>query len=95
VTDYGFSPRWNGDGTEIYFLTRDGGFMAAAVTDLDSELDIDTPVRLFRAQIGGPGFNHRYAVTSDGRFYVNVDDVDESPPPIRVIQNSTAFDGRN
>lgn len=94
VTDFGFAPRWNGDG-EIVFLTLDGGIMAAPVTDLNSDLEIGDPVELFRAQIGGPSFNHQYAVTSDGRFLINVLDVDEHPPPIKLIQNSTVFGSRN
>ncbi|HMB73498.1 MAG TPA: hypothetical protein VKQ06_07990, partial [Gammaproteobacteria bacterium] len=94
VTADGFAPRWSADGTEIYFLTLDGQITAAPITDLGSELQSDAPVELFRAWIAGTGFNHMYAVTSDGRFLVNVTAVDENQPPIRVIQNSPVFEGR-
>jgi eukaryotic-like serine/threonine-protein kinase len=94
VTADGFAPRWSADGTEIYFLTLDGQVMAAPITDLGSDLRSGAPVELFRAWIGGPSFNHQYAITSEGRFFVNALDVDENPPPIKIIQNSTVFESR-
>jgi serine/threonine protein kinase len=90
VTNSGFSPRWNGD-DEIVYLTLDGQLMAAPVTYLDDGLEIGTPVELFRGWFGEPSFNHSYAVTSDGRFLMNVGHIDEYPPPIRLVQNSPVF----
>ena len=95
VTADGFAPRWSADGSEIYFETLDGKIMAAAITDLGSNLQAEAPVELFQACIGGPSFNHQYAVAADGRFLINVSDVDDNPAPIRVMQNSTVFERRN
>ncbi|MGD8339944.1 MAG: protein kinase [Gammaproteobacteria bacterium] len=95
VTNDGFAPRWNADGTEIYFLTLDGRVMAAPVSRSGSDIDIGAPVALFRAELQGPSFNHQYAVTSEGRFLINVIDVDDSPPPIKVVQNSSAFESQD
>jgi serine/threonine protein kinase len=92
VTDFGFAPRWNGN-DEVVYLTLDGSLMAASVTYLEDGLQIGAPVELFRGRFGGPGFNHGYAVTSDGRFLMSAGQVDASPPPIRLVQNSQIFTG--
>src|SRR5690606_30086373 len=83
----GIGPRWNVDGTKIYFISLDGAVMEAGFSSAGPEIEVGRPIERFRSQIAGQPYNHQYAVTSDGRFLVNELIVDGFPPPITVISN--------
>ncbi len=87
-TDGGVFPRWNADGTELYFVA-DGMLMAAGVHPAGSSLDVGKPVPLFRLESnnsGGGGGHPEYAVSRDGRFLVN-NILESSNTPITLILN--------
>jgi eukaryotic-like serine/threonine-protein kinase len=83
----GLAPRWSADGTKIYFVSLDGAVMEAGFSAAGTDIEIASPVELFRAQIALQPYNHQYAVTRDGRFLVNELIVDTFPPPITVVSN--------
>ena len=47
----GESPRWRGDGKELFYLSRDLKIMAVSVTDRGSSLELGVPRVLFQANI--------------------------------------------
>ncbi|HKV99152.1 MAG TPA: protein kinase [Vicinamibacterales bacterium] len=64
--DGGNSPRWGGDGRELFFLAPDGSMMAA-------KIDLAIPrvlslARLFGTRLTGDG--HPYVVTRDGQRFL-------------------------
>ena len=86
----GIHPRWRPDGTELYYLGRDGQMMAAPVTATGTTLEPGAPVALFQTRIFGGGANivagRQYDVTLDGRFLINTV-LDDAASPITLIQN--------
>ena len=66
----GGSPRWSGDGKELFFLSPDGSMMAARF-DPTTGLAAGVPERLFPTQ-QRPGANRRSAVARDGRFLIRI-----------------------
>jgi Tol biopolymer transport system component len=87
--DGGLAPLWSADGTEIYFVARDGTMMAARVTTSGSGSGFaaEQPKALFPTQLRDQPYNQQYAVTSDRRFLVSSLTVEEFPAPISVILN--------
>jgi Tol biopolymer transport system component len=97
-TGGGMYPRWNADGTEIYFVSPDDRLMAVPVatranrsTATDPGIEIGTPVALFATRMTG-GFaasfiRAPYAVSLDGRFLFNEPVDDQTNPPITLILN--------
>ena len=83
----GSSPRWNGDGTELFFVS--GGNMMAVEVSTRGVFRPGNPKALFSASTVGAGnlaFN--YDVSNDGRRFVVVQNVDEDEAPaITVVQN--------
>ena len=70
----GRTPRWRGDGRELYFVSGDGTLMAAAVDGTRSRFVVREVKPLFRVNIfDGPRTNlTAYDVSPDGqRFLVN------------------------
>jgi len=70
----GKTPRWRGDGRELYFVSGDDGLMAAAVDGTGRRFGVREVKPLFRVNLyNGPRTNlTAYDVTSDGqRFLVN------------------------
>ena len=66
----GTSPRWRGDGKEIFYASRDNRLMAVATEEHEGVLTPGTPRALFEARPVGP--RSFYAVSPDGqRFLVN------------------------
>ena len=90
-TDGGISPRWRRDGKELFFLGPDGSMMAATVSTSGTFPEAAPPVKLFQTHIIGGGTNynnkHQYAVSSDGRFLINVPFGDSVNRPITLLQN--------
>jgi Tol biopolymer transport system component len=75
----GNEPRWNGNGTELFFLSPNGILMAAGI-DTANGFRVKAPQALFQTGITPSGNNHPYVVTKDGqRFLVaRSDDSDQS-----------------
>ncbi len=83
-TDGGFHPEWNGDGSELFYMTSDKAIVAVTMS-----AGAETAVELFRDDA-----LLDYDVTADGqRFLVNVRE-DESPSSAVTLLNWTALDGR-
>jgi serine/threonine protein kinase len=82
------NPRWNGTGTELYYLTRDSEIMAVKVSTRGN-FEAENPVKLFDLRFQYPGaINFPYDVSADGeRFLVNARLADSDPGEIVVVQN--------
>jgi serine/threonine protein kinase/Tol biopolymer transport system component len=87
------SPRWRGDGKELFYYAADGQLMAVPIKAGETALEVGTPTRLFAPRVlNGPvaavGFRAQYDVTRDGqRFLLNVPAEDAAPPSITVVVN--------
>ena len=92
----GAQPRWNKNGSEVFYVSLDGKMVAAPVKFLTDgqSLEPGTPAALFSVRIaGGPlpsSFKQQYAVSSDGqRFLVNLAADEGGASPITLISNWT------
>jgi Tol biopolymer transport system component len=91
--DGAVSPRWRGDGKELFYYAADGQLMAVPINHTATALEVGTPTRLFAPRVlNGPvsplGFRAQYDVTRDGqRFLLNVPEQDAAPPSITVAVN--------
>ena len=87
-THGGRSPRWRGDGKEIYWLSPQGQIMAAQIENNDNAIEVHTPETVLRAGIEMVIFEP-YDVTRDGkRFIVNtLSDMDD---PLTLMVNWNA-----
>jgi Tol biopolymer transport system component len=92
-TNGGTQVRWNKNGREIFYLSRDSNMMATPVqlsTDGRS-LEIGTSVALFPVRVPGgqqlPA-KQQYAVSPDGqRFLINLTGDEGTTSPITIIYN--------
>lgn len=85
----GIHPRWNADGTELFYVAPDGKLMAAPMTAKGGTLEAGIPVVLFQTRIVGggnnlAGYRQQYDVARDGRFLINVA-LESDPPPITLL----------
>jgi Tol biopolymer transport system component len=83
--DGGYEPRWNHDGSKIYYLSLDRKLMVASMGPNGPS----RPTVLFQTQ-APPGIsaNRRHYVPSrNGRFLINVLAGDPAPTPIAVEMN--------
>ncbi|HEX8027592.1 MAG TPA: hypothetical protein VF491_03975, partial [Vicinamibacterales bacterium] len=81
----GTSPRWRGDGRELFYLAPDGKMMAAAVIP-EPEFRVGTPTALFQAPPGTVVVD----VASDGKRFLLVTPVGASASaPYTVVLNWT------
>ena len=89
-TGGGFSPRWRGDGMEIFYVAADGKLTAVAVGG-GSTPEFGTPTSLFQTMFR-EGASGSYAVASDGqRFLMNVPPDAGDVTPITVVVNWEAM----
>jgi hypothetical protein len=92
-TDGGGSPRWRGDGAEIFYLDLEGRLMAVALSFTESGLQPSPPKELFQPELPQRGFigvRNVYDVSSDGqRFLVMVDSSETQPSTIVVVTDWT------
>ena len=93
-TDGGVTPRWRGDGRELFYLDASGRVVAAAVTT-GSTFTVERVNPLFRTPLPLPiipgGALGVFDVTSDGKkFLVAVPPAGAAPAPINVVLNWTA-----
>jgi Tol biopolymer transport system component len=90
-TGGGIQPRWRADGTELFYMTRDGKMMAVDVKT-SPRFEAGIPHALFDTHMVNPpvSFFFGYDVSPDGqRFLVNlpVQSGAEVPQPITVVLN--------
>jgi eukaryotic-like serine/threonine-protein kinase len=84
----GQQPTWSRDGKEIFFVSLDGHFMAAAVSAAGSNLTIGPPQPLFRAPVRLNAVANQYTVSADGqRFLISLPIRDFDEDPFRVLLN--------
>jgi len=85
-TGGGFSPRWRGDGKELYYVAADGTLTAVAVSG-GSTPEFGTPAVLFQTMFREGAYGS-YAVSGDGqRFLMNVPPDAGDVTPITVVVN--------
>lgn len=84
----GSIPRWNNDGTELFYVSPDLQLMSVRITRSSSGLTIGRPVSLFtsRAFQRAPD----YDVSGDGRFLLNIPNRDQQDISVAVIINWAA-----
>lgn len=86
--DGALTPRWRGDGKELFYYAAYGQLMAVPIKDGETALEVGTAVPLFTPRVlNGPttpnGFRAQYDVTRDGqRFLLNVPIEQEPAPPL-------------
>ena len=87
-TEHAENPRWNGDGTELFYLTSDFQMMAVKVNTGD-HFEAGNPEELFKIRLQYPNsINYPYDVTPGGqRFLLNARLADSEPGEIVVVQN--------
>jgi Tol biopolymer transport system component len=96
-TGGGFSPRWRGDGRELYYVAPDRTLMAVTIRyepsfsalarPLFYSRRVATPKTRHGGSFGG-GMRFNYAVTRDGqRFLIMTDAKDERAPDMVVVVN--------
>ena len=86
----GDSPRWQHDGTEIFYLSPDNKLMTAAVNGKGASFEVRVVKPLFETRIVLGG-RYEYAVSADGqRFLINTAPEQAESAPITVVVNWTA-----
>jgi hypothetical protein len=85
-------PRLRRDGKELFYVAFDHWLMAVPITVSAHARSVEagTPVRLFKAKIGGPesAYQQReYEVSPDGQRFLFDVAIEQSSPPIILIQN--------
>jgi Tol biopolymer transport system component len=87
-TEHAENPKWNGDGTELYYLTFENQFMAVKV-NTGTTFEAGNPVELFQHRIRYPfTVSFPYDVTADGqKFLLNAPITASDPGQIVVVQN--------
>jgi eukaryotic-like serine/threonine-protein kinase len=80
----GSQPRWRADGKELFYLNLDGKMMAVDVKG-GAGLETAVPQLLFATHVRPNAYYDLYGVTGDGRKFLVVEVVKETPTPINVI----------
>ncbi len=86
----GVNPRWNHDGTELYFISPDLKLMAVKVRAVGETLEAQPPQVLFQTHVPTTNaalFRASYAVAADGTFLVDEVLEQTSTPPITLLLN--------
>jgi Tol biopolymer transport system component len=93
-TTGGFMPVWRKDGSELFFIARDGQMMVSSVKAGGNTFEFSTPKALFKTRmlgLGG-GNNHEFDVSPDGqRFLIGTLVGDSKAQPPTVILNWSAL----
>jgi Tol biopolymer transport system component len=85
----GGTPKWSGDGKELFFITGSGRVMAASVRASQTEFEVDPPVKLFQTR-PIPKIWNLFDVSPDGqRFLVNLPLEWANSSQIMVVTNWT------
>ncbi len=85
--DGGSSPKWRGDGKELFYLDNSDGIVAVDLTVSGSAIDLGVPHVLFQA-IGIQRDYGPYDVTADGKkFLINSGNIAQGGEPLTLVQN--------
>jgi serine/threonine protein kinase/Tol biopolymer transport system component len=83
----GATPRWRGDGKELYFVGYDGALTAVDVTATSSSVSLGTPHELFKATLQPPVIGS-FDVSRDGKqFLLNESGSQEGDTPLTLVTN--------
>jgi serine/threonine protein kinase/Tol biopolymer transport system component len=84
----GDSPRWRGDGKEIYYVSHDNKIMVADITIKDGSLEVSHVRPLFDVPSIVQLTGSDYDVTSDGKkFLINVPFETQNQTPLTLVVN--------
>ena len=87
-TQGGYTPRWRGDGKELFYMSPDRKIMSAAVNPNGTTFEVSSPTGLFQTQVDSATGTNRYDVSPDGlRFLMSTSIENTTSPPITVITN--------
>ncbi len=81
----GLTPRWRGDGGELYFQTLNNQIKAVSLGYQDSALIVGADEELFQFPTG-----RGYDVSADGQKFLVVDEEDRVFSPLTLVVNWTA-----
>jgi eukaryotic-like serine/threonine-protein kinase len=79
-------PRWSNDGRELFYIAPGEVLMSVPITTAGESLNVGAPVRLFVVTIAA-GSEGEYAVSTTGRFLLNVPVAEATATPITMILN--------
>jgi Tol biopolymer transport system component len=82
-TGGGIQPRWRGDGRELYYITRSGDVMAAAIEMRGESLEVTSTTKLFSFRLAR-GSGTAIAVRSDGKLFAIREGPEDVVAPITV-----------
>jgi len=84
----GQTPRWRGDGKEIFYSALDGRLMAAEIKANASSLEVGRVQPLFGGLLAPAAYAALYDVSLDGqRFLVQMQTEAPGVEPITLVQN--------
>jgi Tol biopolymer transport system component len=88
-TGGGITPRWKGDGTELFYIAADRNLMAAPIRTAGASFEPGTPTRLFTVPpIQGIVNRDEYAISADGtRVLLSVPAGDATAALVTVVLN--------
>jgi eukaryotic-like serine/threonine-protein kinase len=82
-------PRWRGDGSELFYITKSGLIMSATIHTSGNDFGFDAPRTLFQTRPLPDTWN-LYDVSRDGQLFIlNVPLEWSGPSPITVVTNWT------
>jgi len=85
--DGGSSPKWRGDGKELFYLDNSDNIVAVDVIASGSAIDLGVPHVLFQA-VGIQRDYGPYDVTADGKkFLINSGNIAQGGEPLTLVQN--------
>jgi eukaryotic-like serine/threonine-protein kinase len=82
----GSKPSWSRDGSELFYVARDGKMMAVPVKSTATTFEPETPVALFQTKLTG---FFPYDVAADGRFLINTVNPEKQTKACRLPWSST------
>ena len=87
-TNGGFTPRWRGDGKELFYIAPDRKIMSVEVKAGATIFEVSSPRGLFEAPVDAPAGTNRYDISPDGqRFLVNAPAENTSSSSMTVVLN--------
>ena len=86
----GASPRWRGDGRELYFYSGNNEIDAVSIAIPGGEVRVGSPRKLFPVTLGSNSFfSPAYDVTSDGKKFIvySIGDANLGQMPLSLLVN--------
>ncbi len=87
-TQGGYTPRWRGDGKELFYMAADRKLVSVGVNSTATTFEVGSPKVLFQTLVDTAPSTNRYDVSPDGqRFLMSLPDESSISQPITVITN--------